>query len=116
MKEELKIFIKENKWLTKAFMSFGWGNGYVLLPKTHPLHGKNYNDIDVDVHGGLTLSELIVERDIEGGWGEGQLDLEDVGKWCVGFDTAHAWDNSENWTKEDVLQETERLRDQLNTY
>lgn len=49
--------------------------GYVSLPPTHPLHGKGYNDIDVDVHGGLTYAE------------EGKN-----GAWDFGFDCAHSGD------------------------
>lgn len=30
--------------------------GYVGLDETHPLHGKGYNDVSVDVHGGLTFA------------------------------------------------------------
>lgn len=55
----MKVVIKENTWLTRGVIDFGWGNGYVLIPEDSPLHGKDYNDIDVDVHGGLTFSELV---------------------------------------------------------
>lgn len=30
--------------------------GYVGVPKDHPLFGKDYDDVDVIVHGGLTYS------------------------------------------------------------
>ena len=32
--------------------------GYTRIPPGHPWHGKDYDDIDVDVHGGLTFAEL----------------------------------------------------------
>lgn len=39
-------FIEENYWLVGVH---GWGNGYVAVPKHHPLFGKNYSDkIKVD--------------------------------------------------------------------
>lgn len=30
--------------------------GYVGVPEGHPLHGKCYDDIDIEVHGGLTFA------------------------------------------------------------
>jgi hypothetical protein len=48
--------------------------GYVYIPEGHPLFGKGYDEIDIDVHGGLTFSER-------------------VGKyWLIGFDCAHMGD------------------------
>jgi len=35
-------------------------NGYVALPKGHPCYGKGYDNIDVEVHGGLTFSERLL--------------------------------------------------------
>jgi hypothetical protein len=48
--------------------------GYVDLPKGHPWHGEHYDDIDADVHGGLT-------------YGKAEGDC-----WRIGFDCAHAGD------------------------
>lgn len=53
--------------------------GYVRVPKGHPWHGKDYNDIEVSVHGGLTFAE----KDMPCGKGGA-----DDGYW-VGFDCAH---------------------------
>jgi hypothetical protein len=36
---------------------FGTWCGYVGVPPSHPAHGKGYDDIDVDVHGGLTYAD-----------------------------------------------------------
>jgi hypothetical protein len=30
--------------------------GYIYIPATHPLHGVDYNDAELTVHGGLTFS------------------------------------------------------------
>jgi hypothetical protein len=30
--------------------------GYVAVPPGHPMHGKNYLEVSVEVHGGLTYS------------------------------------------------------------
>ena len=97
---ECPIMIKESK---SDFFNRGWGNGYVLVPEGHKFHDKRYDDIDVDVHGGLTFSEHIPEGD-DFGWRPG---------YWVGFDTAHTGDNKEKWTKSEVLKETISLFIQL---
>lgn len=48
--------------------------GYVKVPEDHPWHKKYYDDIDAEVHGGLTFS---------GSTPNGYL---------VGFDCAHVYD------------------------
>jgi hypothetical protein len=110
----MKTIIRENTWLTRDIpgLSFGWGNGYVLIPKDHPLHGVDYDNIKVDVHGGLTFAGPITAQIVK----DWELDPEDEGKWCVGFDTAHYRDDILTWPKERVKQETERLKDQLMNY
>lgn len=108
----MKTVILENTWLTRGLIDFGWGNGYVIIPKDHKLHGVHYDDINVDVHGGLTFSELVDTQMME----KFGLDTEDIGKWCVGFDTAHYSDNLLNWSKERVKEETEYLFQQLWSY
>lgn len=107
----LKTFVEENTWLSRnSFMDFGWGNGYVVIPEGHPMHGKHYNEIPVNVHGGLTFSESADNMDRER-W----LNLPDgvEGGWVVGFDTAHYGDKLYKWPKEKVERETKRLRLQL---
>jgi hypothetical protein len=41
--------------------------GYVGVPKSHPLHGKDYDAPDVDVHGGLTYADACQAEDAEQG-------------------------------------------------
>lgn len=69
--------------------------GYVGVPKTHAVYGKDYNDIDAEVHGGLTFAgachkhgseESSICHIVE----EGESD--DV--WWLGFDCAHCSDLS----------------------
>lgn len=55
--------------------SMGFRCGYVGIPVGHPWHGKGYDDIDADVHGGLTFANP----------GEGDS------HW-LGFDCAHYGD------------------------
>ena len=109
----MKHFIKETTHFkrTKSF-DFGYGNGYVLIPKNHPLHGIHYDNINVNVHGGLTFSSLVTD-DMRKYW---ELDEEDIGCWCIGFDTLHAEDTLDYWTKERVLEETEKLKEQIINY
>lgn len=57
-------------WATCKAPMYGAVNGYVQVPQGHPWHGLDYDEIDVEAHGGLTFA-----RD---GW--------------IGFDTLHAWD------------------------
>ncbi len=54
-------------------------NGYVQLPESHTALGKDYDDIDIDVHGGLTYGPD------EDGW--------------LGFDTGHTGDE---WSEEEL--------------
>lgn len=108
----MKTFIRENTWYDRGSIDFGWGNGYVLIPQGHNLHGKHYNDIKVNIHFGLTFSALVDDDMIE----DWNLDKEDKGMWCVGFDTMHFGDTLDKWPKEEVEKETERLKDQLLSY
>jgi hypothetical protein len=71
----------EKEWTTKAGFKaeviatdMGHRCGYVSVPKDHPWHGKTYNDVDLDVHGGLTYAGM-----------------ED-GDWWFGYDCAHLGD------------------------
>lgn len=95
---ETYIILRENNQNINYYPT-GWGNGYVALPKGHPLYGEGYDEIhnicDINVHGGLTYSQM-----------EGD-------KWVVGFDTCHGGDTLENWPKSAVKAETESLKEQL---
>ena len=88
----------------------GAANGYVLIPEGNILHGMRYENIDVDVHYGLTFSELLDSDVLLEMFGLGP---EDAGSWCVGFDTFHSGDNKEKWPEEAVLKEAERLKENL---
>lgn len=54
--------------------------GYVGVPKDNHAHGKGYDNVDVDVHGGLTYSDKQVPKS------------EPNGLWWLGFDCAHLGD------------------------
>ena len=86
--------------------------GYVTVPVGHPAHGKDYNDLNVSVHGGLTYA-----RD------------EGDGGWTLGFDCSHygdaghpeyergsrhrTFDDGEYRSQEYVIAEIESLASQL---
>lgn len=61
--------------------------GYVGVPPGHPAHGKGYEDIDVEVHGGLTYAHRC-EPPICHVAQPGEPDQ----LWWLGFDAAHCWD------------------------
>ena len=67
--------------------------GYVGVPTTHRLYGKEYEHADVVVHGGLTFSEACQHGENEGTGichipGKGEPDTV----WWFGFDCAHGFD------------------------
>lgn len=89
----------------------GWGNGYVIVPENHPLHGFDYNIANgyVKVHGGLTFSELCDDYYIK----RFSLEEDDIGKWIFGFDTAHCGDDEVRWPEAAVQAETDYLLAQI---
>ena len=52
----------------------GFLNGYVRIPKDHVYYKKEYDDIECEVHGGLTYCQA----ELDG--------------WWIGFDCAHTFD------------------------
>jgi hypothetical protein len=54
--------------------SLGHRCGYICIPKGHPWFGKDYDNIDASVHGGLTFA---------------QYDDDDDESYWIGFDCAH---------------------------
>lgn len=80
--------------------------GYVRVPKTHIAYGKSYEDLPIDVHGGLTFG-----------------DVHSINKrfqW-FGFDCAHLGDRigecaitgEHFWTLEETWEETNRMAEQF---
>ena len=102
----LHVVIIKNRHLKREWgTDFGWGNGYVIVPKGHALYGKHYNDINVDAWGGLTFSEesssmSYVSPNLPEGW-------------MVGFDTCHYQDTLERWSMQRVMEETCNVADQI---
>lgn len=63
--------------------------GYVGVPPGHPAYGEKYDDVNVDVHGGLSYGRKC-DPPICHVPKPGESD--DV--WWLGFDCSHAWDLS----------------------
>lgn len=86
-------------WVVAKAPMFGALNGYVRLPEGHPWHGLDYEEIEVDVHGGVTYHS--------GGW--------------IGFDTLHfadIWPGSPEFMKEssspsDIRWTAERVQNEV---
>jgi hypothetical protein len=67
--------------------------GYVGVGPDHPWHGKGCDDVDVEVHGGLTFANKCNEEATEA---NGICHIPEPGRphdvWWLGFDCAHAFD------------------------
>jgi hypothetical protein len=65
------------------------GHPWHGVPPGHPWHGIDYNDPDIDVHGGLTYANSCSP---EIGICHVPRPGEPEDLWWLGFDCAHAWD------------------------
>lgn len=91
---------------------------YIEIPKGHKLYQKDYDDIYINVHGGLTYSDDIL-----------------MGKksenWFIGWDYAHYKDyagfyedlpnfvknyNLKKWTTEEIIEECKNGIEQIILY
>ena len=86
-------FIHEGLRCVVIFTSMGHRCGYVGIPKTHTLYGKDYdeefneeNSIEChfDIHGGITYASSSMVSPIESN-----------GLWWLGFDLAHYMDGKD---------------------
>ena len=97
-----------DRWYAKSI--FGWGNGYVAIPKGHPFFGMSYDDIqekyDIRVHGGLTFSSDSITGQPE----------DTKGMWIVGFDTGHINSSKLFPDEQSVIDETIKLKKQIERY
>jgi hypothetical protein len=95
----------------------GWGNGYLVFKKNHPLYKKEYDEINNNesyplAHGGWTFSTLhssLSKKFNELIFFDGEPFLLEEDDWIIGFDTAHLDDNEKNWPKERVISHTREL-------
>lgn len=102
--------------------------GYVRVPPNHSAHGKGYNDVDVNVHGGLTFAQVepCAHEDGTGWWfgfdcahsGDGSYDPDNLPEHQVRLRTKYPefnhLDSQEHyWRQSEVERETEHLAEQL---
>ena len=84
---------------------YGHWCGYVGLPPGHPMYGNDCNDINFEIHGGLTFSGACSPGGDET---KGICHMPEPGDpddvWWLGFDCSHAWD----FSPQDVKDKAER--------
>ncbi len=66
--------------------------GYVGVPEGHALHGRDYSDVDVDVHGGLTFAAGCRKTDDPAVGICHVREPHDPEVWWFGFDCAQLGD------------------------
>ena len=100
-----------------VMMDGGYANGYVAIPKSNPNHGKDYDEVDVDVHGGLTFGCMMSE--IKEEWKDSAecIDFDSLDEvpddyYVFGFDTLHYGDGS-HLDRDWCIKETKNLLKQL---
>lgn len=142
MKTELIAFInathnnklRNQERLYAARLDCGYANGYVAVPPEHPAYGMDdlqLCDI-IHVHGGVTFSwPAVYPKKHEGRKvtpayvgkknqvlenaeyiTQGVTDVPDDW-WIIGFDTCHFFDSLESCSRKYVINETRRLKAQL---
>lgn len=85
---------------------------YVELPDDHIWYGVDYDEIDLNCHGGVTYS-----RDYLGT--KYKLVPGDCGRWVIGWDYAHSGDAigdsdyGKKWTTEEIHNEVIRAIEEL---
>jgi hypothetical protein len=85
--------------------SMGFRCAYVGVPSSHFAHGRDYDSLDIDVHGGLTYGSTMSDHDPDIFW--------------FGFDAGHAGDGwnysvdepvrSQAYMKENCLSLSQQL-------
>lgn len=89
---------------------YGWGNGYIVVPKTHPFAKMTSGEVS-DIVG----EEITMFRD----YSDDIFSFDTsfipslMGIECkvIGFDTCHCYNNMENSSREKVLEKTQFMLD-----
>lgn len=98
------------KYPSFDFAMRGRYNGYVILGKNHPFDGARDIIGNYNVHGGITFANKLKDFNIDPYpelWAYAD-------NWVIGFDTAHAGDNAENWGLDKTVDETIKLSQLMN--
>lgn len=116
-KERKEEILCEGKYKNFQFYILNLGThptAYVEIPRESFLFGKGYNQIDIEVHGGLTFadSSLIGNKN---------------NSWFIGWDYAHCTDymgydidfefnrSAKKWTTEEIFEDVVSVIEQLIT-
>ena len=100
-----------NQKLRNANFNCGYANGYVAIPPNHPLPEVDYNMIDIEIHGGLTFSELVDSTFLKNFISAEFIDGKVPDKyWVLGFDTMHVGDTLDSCPREYVIDEVNKLK------
>lgn len=92
---------------------------YVRVPKNHPFYKRDYNELDITCHGGLTFGDDLKHV----------IPNDESDAWYVGWDYAHVGDyeilsnipnfsfiEGKQWTTEEIYEDVKRVIDQLINY
>ncbi len=82
---------------------------YIEIPRESKLFGKDYDEIDLDVHGGLTYADSDLREVKENSWFIG-WDYAHLGDYC-GYDVR--WKGTELDSEEDKKWTTEEIFDDV---
>lgn len=89
---------------------------YIQIPKEHRYYKKNYDDIDINCHGGLTFSESDLYFNLTESWWIG-WDYAHCNDYigCYGLDCLTGFDHSNNkkWTTQELLNDVKDVIKQL---
>jgi hypothetical protein len=80
-----------------------WYTGYLVFNEDSKYYGKEYDEIDIPVHGGWTYSENELMPVI---YPEDEV-------WIIGFDTAHVYDDETTQNVDFVEQELRKAIDNI---
>lgn len=99
-----------------VIMSYGTHPcAYVAIPKNHKCYGKDYDDIDIRCHGGLTYSRdslRIGEDTVYNGYFIG-WDYAHYGDYAGYFSQIGFDEPCKKWTTEEILEEVNDVIEQL---
>ena len=116
-KRKLEI-LYEGKYRDYQFYILNLGThptAYIEIPRNSSLFGKEYDSINIEVHGGLTYSD------------DNLGDIK-ADSWFIGWDYAHygdymgyesklplnyRFDDNKKWTTEEIFEEVKEAIDQI---
>lgn len=115
-----------NSQLNARFANVGAANGYVAVPKGHPLYGKDVDDVEelgITAHGGITYAKPLTQALLDA-VAKSDSDCPDArfgfanespktDYWVIGFDTCHGYETPEDYPLEWVVNETKLLQKQV---